>query len=75
MQTDELEGTKDRLRQLENKYGEVKELRTLFFNCTNIKVQFIEEMSKKQNSKKPGKPVKKQIEIIVQKKKSAVGFP
>jgi hypothetical protein len=78
MKNDELEETKDRLRQLENKYGEVKKDTRTIFNCTNIEasVQFIDDMQKKQqNNKKHGKPVKKQIEIIVQKKKSPVGFP
>jgi hypothetical protein len=77
MKNDELEETKDRLRDLENKYGEVKKDTRTIFNCTNIEasIQFIDEMNKKQNHKKQGKPVKKQIEIIVQKKKSAVGFP
>lgn len=36
-------------------------------------IQFIENMNKK-NNKKPGKPMKKQIEIIVQKKKPAVSI-
>jgi hypothetical protein len=73
MKNDELEGTRDRLRELENKYGEVKNTHILHNFCGNEGFnQFIEDMNKKNN--KAAKPLKKKIEIIVQKKKPVVSY-